>query len=170
MQIGVVDYGASNIFSVLRALTFLGADAKIISKREDFNSVDKIILPGQGSMGACIENLKKNELFESLKNTISEKPYLGICLGLQVLFSVSEESLGDQGLNIFPEKIERFIDSKNLKIPHMGWNTLCVNKPHPILSGLDDTTQVYFVHSYFFDAALIFLNHVLENYSFFDGI
>ena len=70
MQIGVVDYGASNIFSVLRALTFLGADAKIISKREDFNSIDKIILPGQGSMGACIENLKKNELFESLKNTI----------------------------------------------------------------------------------------------------
>ena len=148
MQIGVVDYGASNIFSVLRALTFLGADAKIISKRGDFNSVDKIILPGQGSMGACIENLKKNELFESLKNTISEKPYLGICLGLQVLFSVSEESLGDQGLNIFPEKIERFIDSKNLKIPHMGWNQVEFKKDHFINSEIPNSSNFYFVHSF----------------------
>lgn len=149
MQIGVVDYGASNIFSVLRALTFLGADAKIISKREDFNSVDKIILPGQGSMGACIENLKKNELLESLKNKISEKPYLGICLGLQVLFSVSEESLGDQGLNIFPEKIERFIDSKNLKIPHMGWNELTIKVPnHPVLKNVRQGAFFYFVHSF----------------------
>ena len=99
-------------------------------------------------MGACIENLKKNELLESLKNKISEKPYLGICLGLQVLFSVSEESLGDQGLNIFPEKIERFIDSKNLKIPHMGWNQVEFKKDHFINSEIPNSSNFYFVHSF----------------------
>ena len=100
MQIGVVDYGASNIFSVLRAVSHLGAKAKVISKQEDLKSIDKIILPGQGSMGACIENLKKKNLFESLKLSLSEKPYLGICLGLQVLFSLSEESIDSEGMNI----------------------------------------------------------------------
>ena len=105
MQIGIVDYGASNIFSVLRAISFLGAKAKIVANPEELKSIDKIILPGQGSMGSCINNLKKNDLFESLKKALSEKPYLGICLGLQVLFSLSEESPRDKGLNIFPEKV-----------------------------------------------------------------
>ena len=115
MQIGVVDYGASNIFSVLRAVSHLGAKAKVISKQEDLKSIDKIILPGQGSMGACIENLKKKNLFESLKLSLSEKPYLGICLGLQVLFSLSEESIDSEGMKIFSGKVERFTENENFK-------------------------------------------------------
>ena len=115
MQIGVVDYGASNIFSVLRAVSHLGAKAKVISKQEDLKSIDKIILPGQGSMGACIENLKKKNLFESLKLSLSEKPYLGICLGLQILFALSEESSNSEGMNIFSGKVERFTENENFK-------------------------------------------------------
>ena len=88
MQIGVVDYGASNIFSVLRALTFLGADAKIISKREDFNSIDKIILPGQGSMGACIENLKKKRTFRKFeKYNIGEAIFRNLFRSTSIIFS-----------------------------------------------------------------------------------
>ena len=148
MQIGIVDYGASNIFSVLRAISFLGAKAKIVANPEELKSIDKIILPGQGSMGSCINNLKKNDLFESLKKALSEKPYLGICLGLQVLFSLSEESPRDKGLNIFPEKVERLTKKGNLKIPHMGWNQVEFSQSHFIWEGLESSKDFYFVHSY----------------------
>ena len=148
MQIGIVDYGASNIFSVLRAISFLGAEAKIVTNPKGLKSIDKIILPGQGSMGSCINNLKKNDLFESLKKSLSEKPYLGICLGLQVLFSLSEESPKDKGLNIFPEKVERLSKKGNLKIPHMGWNQVEFSQSHFIWEGLESSKDFYFVHSY----------------------
>ena len=148
MQIGIVDYGASNIFSVLRAISFLGAKAKIVANPEELKSIDKIILPGQGSMGSCINNLKKNDLFESLKKALSEKPYLGICLGLQVLFSLSEESPRDKGLNIFPEKVERLTKKGNLKIPHMGWNQVEFKKDHFINNDIPNSSNFYFVHSY----------------------
>ena len=148
MQIGIVDYGASNIFSVLRAISFLGAKAKIVANPEELKSIDKIILPGQGSMGSCINNLKKNDLFESLKKALSEKPYLGICLGLQVLFSLSEESPRDKGLNIFPEKVERLTKKGNLKIPHMGWNQVEFSQSHFMWEGLESSKNFYFVHSY----------------------
>ena len=148
MQIGIIDYGASNIFSVLRAISFLGAKTKIVTNSEELKSVDKIILPGQGSMGSCIENLKKNDLFENLKKSLSERPYLGICLGLQVLFSMSEESPNDQGLNIFPEKVERFVKKENLKIPHMGWNQVEFKKDHFINKNIPNSSNFYFVHSF----------------------
>ena len=148
MQIGVVDYGASNIFSVLRAVSHLGAKAKVISKQEDLKSIDKIILPGQGSMGSCIENLKKKNLFESLKLSLSEKPYLGICLGLQVLFSLSEESIDSEGMNIFSGKVERFTENENFKIPHMGWNQVVFKKKHFVNKNIPNSSNFYFVHSY----------------------
>tara|TARA_B100000886_G_scaffold335433_1_gene292499 strand:+ start:520 stop:1131 length:612 start_codon:yes stop_codon:yes gene_type:complete len=148
MQIGVVDYGASNIFSVLRALSYLGAKAKVISKQEDLKSIDKIILPGQGSMGSCVENLKKRNLFDSLKHSLAEKPYLGICLGLQVLFSVSEESSDSEGMNIFSEKVERFSENENIKIPHMGWNQVIFKEDHFVNRNIPNASNFYFVHSF----------------------
>ena len=148
MQIGIIDYGASNIFSVLRAISFLGAKTKIVTNSEELKSVDKIILPGQGSMGSCVENLKKNDLFENLKKSLSERPYLGICLGLQVLFSMSEESPNDQGLNIFTEKVERFVKKENFKIPHMGWNQVEFKKDHFINKNIPNSSNFYFVHSF----------------------
>ena len=108
MKLGVIDYGASNIFSVVRALNSLGASTIIVKKPEDFKNTDKLVFPGQGSMGACLKKLSENNLKDSLIDALNNYPFLGICLGLQILFSESEESKGEKGLNIFSEKIKKF--------------------------------------------------------------
>mgnify|MGYP005677122777 FL=1 len=108
MKIGVIDYGASNIFSVVRALNSLGASTKILKKSKDFENIDKLVFPGQGSMGACLKKLSENDLKDSLVFSLNNLPFLGICLGLQILFSESEESEDEKGLGIFPEKIKKF--------------------------------------------------------------
>ena len=118
MKIGVIDYGASNIFSVVRALNSLGASTKILKKSKDFQNIDKLVFPGQGSMGACLKKLSENDLRDSLIFSLKNLPFLGICLGLQILFSESEESEDEKGLGIFPEKIKKFrqddIDHKDI--------------------------------------------------------
>ena len=105
MKIGVIDYGASNIFSVARALNSLGAKTKIVKDSDDLKKIDKLVFPGQGSMGSCINRLNEAELFEPMKNFVENKPFLGICLGLQVLFENSEESFNQKGLGIFKSSI-----------------------------------------------------------------
>ena len=150
MKVGVIDYGASNIFSVVRALNSLGASTKIVKTPEDFKNTDKLVFPGQGSMGSCSKKLSENNLRDSLIDALNNFPFLGICLGLQILFSESEESEGEKGLNIFSEKIEKFseFEDKTIKIPHMGWNQLEINQNHFLLKGIKSNENFYFVHSF----------------------
>ena len=150
MKLGVIDYGASNIFSVVRALNSLGASTIIVKKPEDFKNTDKLVFPGQGSMGACLKKLSENNLKDSLIDALNNYPFLGICLGLQILFSESEESKGEKGLNIFSEKIKKFseIEDKTIKIPHMGWNQVEISQNHFLLEGIKSNEDFYFVHSF----------------------
>ena len=150
MKVGVIDYGASNIFSVVRALNSLGASTKIVKTPEDFKNTDKLVFPGQGSMGSCSKKLSENNLRDSLIDALNNFPFLGICLGLQILFSESEESEGEKGLDIFSEKIEKFseFEDKTIKIPHMGWNQLEISQNHFLLKGIKSYENFYFVHSF----------------------
>ena len=150
MKLGVIDYGASNIFSVVRALNSLGASTIIVKKPEDFKNTDKLVFPGQGSMGACLKKLSENNLKDSLIDALNNYPFLGICLGLQILFSESEESKGEKGLNIFSEKIKKFseFEDKSIKIPHMGWNQVEITQNHLLLKGIKSNENFYFVHSF----------------------
>ena len=150
MKLGVIDYGASNIFSVVRALNSLGASTIIVKKPEDFKNTDKLVFPGQGSMGACLKKLSENNLKDSLIDALNNYPFLGICLGLQILFSESEESKGEKGLNIFSEKIKKFseFEDKSIKIPHMGWNQVEISQNHFLLEGIKTNEDLYFVHSF----------------------
>ena len=150
MKVGVIDYGASNIFSVVRALNSLGASTKIVKTPEDFKNTDKLVFPGQGSMGSCSKKLSENNLRDSLIDALNNLPFLGICLGLQILFSESEESEGEKGLNIFSEKIEKFseFEDKTVKIPHMGWNQVEISQNHFLLKGIKSYENFYFVHSF----------------------
>ena len=150
MKVGVIDYGASNIFSVVRALNSLGASTKIVKTPEDFKNTDKLVFPGQGSMGSCSKKLSENNLRDSLIDALNNFPFLGICLGLQILFSESEESEGEKGLNIFSEKIEKFseYEDKTVKIPHMGWNQVEISQNHFLLKGIKSNENFYFVHSF----------------------
>ena len=150
MKVGVIDYGASNIFSVVRALNSLGASTKIVKTPKDFKNTDKLVFPGQGSMGSCSKKLSENNLRDSLIDALNNFPFLGICLGLQILFSESEESEGEKGLNIFSEKIEKFseFEDKTIKIPHMGWNQVEISQNHFLLKGIKSNENFYFVHSF----------------------
>ena len=150
MKVGVIDYGASNIFSVVRAFNSLGASTKIVKTPEDFKNTDKLVFPGQGSMGSCSKKLSENNLRDSLIDALNNFPFLGICLGLQILFSESEESEGEKGLNIFSEKIEKFseFEDKTVKIHHMGWNQLEISQNHFLLKGIKSNENFYFVHSF----------------------
>ena len=150
MKVGVIDYGASNIFSVVRALNSLGASTKIVKTPEDFKNTDKLVFPGQGSLGSCSKKLSENNLRDSLIDALNNFPFLGICLGLQILFSESEESEGEKGLNIFSEKIEKFseFEDKTVKIPHMGWNQVEISQNHFLLKGIKSNENFYFVHSF----------------------
>jgi imidazole glycerol-phosphate synthase subunit HisH len=147
-MIAIIDYGMGNLCSVQKALEKLGASVKITSSSKDLAEADKIILPGVGAFGDAMAELEKCGLVESLKKEVRKgKTFLGICLGLQVLFEESEECPGVKGLGILPGKVKRFVTE--LKVPHMGWNQLHFSKKAPILEGIDEGAYVYFVHSYY---------------------
>jgi imidazole glycerol phosphate synthase glutamine amidotransferase subunit len=148
-MIVVIDYGAGNLKSVTKALDALGVKNKVSSKVKDIEKADKIILPGVGNFGDMMKSLKKKKLIDPIKKAIkNNKPYLGICLGLQALFQSSEESPGVKGLGILKGKVKRF-KSKSLKVPQIGWNSIAVNKPSKLLKNIKDNSFVYFVHSYY---------------------
>lgn len=148
-MIAIVDYGMGNLRSVQKALEKVEAQAMITSDPETVLGADKIVLPGVGAFPACMENLKKFHLIDPIREVIREgKPFLGICMGLQVLFDESEEFGPCQGLGIIPGRVVRFRLSKKYKIPHMGWNRLRKKKRIPLLSEIEDNTYFYFVHSY----------------------
>jgi len=152
--IGIVDYGAGNLKSVQNALHFLGADYFVSSNPDDFAGADRMILPGVGAFGDAMNSLRERGLDIAIKDFIaSGKPFLGICLGLQVLFEESTESAGVPGLGIFPGTVSRFPGDLGLKVPHIGWNSLSILKPGGIFTEIPDQSYVYFVHSYYVTAA-----------------
>jgi imidazole glycerol-phosphate synthase subunit HisH len=146
-MIAIVDYGAGNLKSVTNALDFLKVKYKVTDKAKEIEKADKIIFPGVGSFGDCMQSLEKKSLISVLKKEIGKKPYLGICLGLQVLFESSDESKGVKGLSIFKGKCRKF-DGKGLKVPQIGWNSINIVKKE-LLEGVKDDSYFYFVHSYY---------------------
>lgn len=154
--IGVVDYGSGNLRSVCKALDASGAVSQLVTSSGQLDALDALVVPGVGSFGDCAKNLRTTGLWESLKKWLRDgRPYLGICLGYQLLFESSEESQGVEGLGILEGSVIRFPKS-SLKVPHMGWNSL-QNLRGPLYEGIPAGTSVYFVHSFYptpADAAL----------------
>ncbi len=147
-SIGVVDYGSGNLRSVCKALEASGASATLVSDASQLSALDAVVVPGVGAFGDCAANLQATGLWEPLREWIKAgRPYLGICLGYQLLFESSEESPGVDGLGVLPGTVIRFSDA-GLKVPHMGWNSLS-NLKGPLFQGLPEETSFYFVHSFF---------------------
>ncbi len=147
-MIVVVDYGRGNLRSVQKAFEYLGYNAVITSDPEVILKADKVVLPGVGAFGDCMDNLRKMGLAEAVLDFVrSGKPFLGICLGLQLLFTYSEEFGPVEGLGIVKGKVVRF--AKGMKIPHMGWNQIEIVNKNPLLEGVKDGDYFYFVHSYY---------------------
>ena len=150
-MIAVVDYDAGNVKSVEKAIEKLGAKHILTSDPAEIAKADAVILPGVGNFGDCVSKLKERGLDTSLKEyAASGKPFLGICVGLQLLFDESEESPGVKGLGILPGKIKRFPGSADLKVPQIGWNDIIESKGR-LLEGIDKETYFYFVHSYYLE-------------------
>ncbi len=148
-MIAIIDYGMGNLRSVQKALEAVGQDAVVASDPDRIRGASKVILPGVGAFADAIAELRRTGLGEAFVEAVrSGKPCLGVCLGLQLLFDVSEEDGEHRGLGLIPGRIVRFDPAPGLKIPHMGWNTLRARKPSPLLDGLEDDPSVYFVHSY----------------------
>lgn len=152
-MIGIIDYDAGNIKSVEKALHYLGEETVVSRDPQVLLKADKVILPGVGSFGQAMENLHTYGLVPVIHEMVEKKtPFLGICLGLQLLFESSEETPGVAGLGILKGKIVRIPEGSGLKIPHMGWNSLNVRKGAALFKGLEKEPYVYFVHSYYLQA------------------
>jgi len=151
-MIAIVDYGMGNIRSVQKGFAKAGADARITSDPKTIVNAKGIVLPGVGAFRDCMKNLEELNLRNTLVMEINKgKPFLGICLGLQLLFSESEEFGTCKGMDIFKGKVVkfRFGERSDLKIPHMGWNTVKFVRKPPIFGEVEDNTYFYFVHSYY---------------------
>lgn len=146
-MIAVIDYGAGNIFSVKNALDYLGMESKLTNKKEDIESADALILPGVGAFPSAMEMLNKSGLVDTIRTQAKKKPFLGICLGMQLIFEKGFEFEECDGLGLIPGSVKK-MEEENLIIPHMGWNKLEVLNDCPLLAGLDENSFVYFVHSY----------------------
>ena len=153
-MIAIIDYDAGNLKSVEKALLSLGEETVITRDPSVIRSADKAILPGVGAFGDAMQNLNNFGLVDVIKEfAASQKPFLGICLGLQLLFEHSEESPGVEGLGILKGDILRIPPCEGLKIPHMGWNSLKIRENARLFQGIPKDTYVYFVHSYYLKAA-----------------
>ena len=152
-MIAIIDYGAGNLKSVEKALLSMGEECAITRDAKELLSADKVILPGVGAFGDAMAQLKKYELDKVIHEIVDKNtPFLGICLGLQLLFEGSDESEGVEGLNILEGKIVRIPDKEGLKIPHIGWNSLELQNNGRLFEGLEQNPYVYFVHSYYLQA------------------
>ncbi|SIO61007.1 glutamine amidotransferase [Singulisphaera sp. GP187] len=148
-MIVIIDYGMGNLRSVQKALEAVGQTAEISSDPDRVRNASKVILPGVGAFADAATELRRTGLGDAFREAAQAgKPCLGVCLGLQLLFDVSEEDGIHQGLGIIPGRVVRFVSAPGLKIPHMGWNTLRILHPAPLLKGLEPAPSVYFVHSY----------------------
>ena len=150
----VIDYGMGNLHSVRKALEVVGANAKISSNASDIKKAGRIVFPGVGSFGEAMKELKRRKLVAPIKDAIAlGKPFLGLCLGLQLLFEKSEESPGVKGLGVLKGEVKRF-RLKGLKVPHIGWNSIAYSGQRiayrkKILTGVTNGSYMYFVHSYY---------------------
>lgn len=146
-MIAVVDYGAGNIFSVKNALDYLGFDSKLVSDKDKIKSADAVILPGVGAFPAAMDMLNKSGLVDTIKEEATKKPFLGICLGMQLIFEKGYEFEECDGLGLISGSVRK-MEEKDLIIPHMGWNKLEKLNDCPLLMNIGDNEYVYFVHSY----------------------
>ncbi len=150
-MIAVVDYGVGNLRSVSKALERVGGDVRVTSSAAEIDRADAVVLPGVGAFAHCMDNLRAAGLESSVRASAgSDRPFLGICVGMQILFEESDEFGRVEGLGILPGRVRRFEpEDASLKVPHMGWNELQVRRRAPHLDGVADGTRVYFVHSYY---------------------
>ncbi len=152
-MIAIIDYDAGNLKSVEKALIKVGAKPVVTRDAKVIEQADKVILPGVGAFGEAMEKLKSFDLITPIRNVIEAgKPFLGICLGLQLLFEYSEEKEGCKGLSVLKGGIKRIPDTPGLKVPHMGWNSLKVTDGAKLFRNLPEDPYVYFVHSYYLQA------------------
>lgn len=147
MMIAIVDYGAGNIFSVKNAMDYLGLPAELTSKADEIRNADGIILPGVGAFPRAMEMLTQSGLVEVIREEAVKKPFLGICLGMQLIFSKGYEFEETDGLGLIDGEV-KLMTPEGLSIPHIGWNKLEKNRECALLNGLGDDEYVYFVHSY----------------------
>ncbi len=146
----IVDYGMANLRSVQKAFEKVGQAAEISGDPSRVGEADKVVLPGVGAFRDSIARLRESGLGESILDHVrAGRPFLGICMGLELLFTTSYEDGEYEGLNLFPGEVVRFPDVEGLKVPHMGWNQLRIRKPAPLLRDVPDGSSVYFVHSYY---------------------
>jgi len=149
-EIAIIDYGMGNLRSVQKGLERVGCKAQVTREPQQIVSARGIVLPGVGAFSACMENLRRFGLVEAIREVVLQrKPFLGICLGFQLLFTESEEFGPQKGLDLFPGKVVGFHPQNGLKVPHMGWNRIVKKKESPFLQGITDGDYLYFVHSYY---------------------
>ena len=152
-MVAIIDYDAGNIKSVEKALLYLGEEAVITRDRDAILRADRVILPGVGAFGDAMDKLRTYGLDKVIQEVVGQNtPFLGICLGLQLLFESSEESEGVEGLGILKGKVVRLPEESDLKIPHIGWNSLKYPNPGRLFTGIAEDSYVYFVHSYYLQA------------------
>ena len=152
-MIAIIDYDAGNLKSVEKAFLALGEECVVTRDHDSIRRADRVVLPGVGSFGTAMQQLKKYELDQVIREVVQEdKPFLGICLGLQLLFEGSEESDGVEGLHLLDGEIVKIPEAPGLKIPHIGWNSLDFPHEGRLFAGLKEQPYVYFVHSYYLKA------------------
>jgi imidazole glycerol-phosphate synthase subunit HisH len=149
-KIVIIDYGMGNLRNVQKGFEWVGFEAKVTRSKKEIEGASAIVLPGVGAFKDCMENLERYGLIEPLLQSIGKgKPYLGICLGLQILLSESEEFGFQKGLDLVKGKVVKFVPDPEHKVPHMGWNTVEIEKEAPMLQGIESGDFFYFVHSYY---------------------
>ncbi|MCZ6623876.1 MAG: imidazole glycerol phosphate synthase subunit HisH [Deltaproteobacteria bacterium] len=149
-EIVIIDYGMGNLRSVQKGFERVGCQAQVTRDLQKIASARGVVLPGVGAFSACMENLRRFGLVEPIQEVVHQKkPFLGICLGFQLLFTESEEFGPQRGLDLLPGRVVAFRSENGLKVPHMGWNRIGKKKETPFLEGISDGDYVYFVHSYF---------------------
>lgn len=159
MSISIVDYGRGNLRSVQKAFEHEGFAARIITTAQEVAGAERLVLPGQGAFADCMNTLREKDLVSPIRDFLaSGRPYMGICLGLQILFEWSEEHGPVEGLGVLKGAVRRFPkplieNGEHLKVPHMGWNQVNFAEGDPYFAGLSEETHFYFVHSYFVDPA-----------------
>jgi glutamine amidotransferase len=149
-MICIVDYGMGNLRSVQKAFEKVGAEARIVSEPEEIRAAEKLVLPGVGAFADAIDVLRRRSLDQPIVESIEAgKPFLGICLGLQLLFEIGHEDGRHEGLGVLAGEVKRFELPPEYKVPHMGWNQVRIRSNSPVLAGIPDNAYFYFVHSYY---------------------
>ena len=163
-HVAVVDYGMGNLRSVAKALEHVGAaDVRVTDDADVIREAERVVFPGQGAVRDCMSALHRHELVDVLRRSIGERPFLGVCMGMQALLTHSEENEGVEALDLLPGEVRHFRrltgGDPALKIPHMGWNRVHQVQEHPLWEGIEDGARFYFVHSYYVEpseSALVF--------------